>query len=94
MIEYVTYFKIMTRPDPSKSVREHLEVDRELNGRERLLTTKDVAELLKLSLSWLAKARMRGDGPPYVKLGRSVRYGENALASWARTRTRHSTSER
>ena len=25
---------------------------------------------------------MRGDGPPYVKLGRSVRYGESALAKW------------
>ena len=29
-----------------------------------LLTPKEAAKLLKVSLSWLAKARMRGDGPP------------------------------
>jgi len=34
---------------------------------------------LKVSLSWLAKARMRGDGPPYICVGRSIRYGEAAL---------------
>ena len=83
----------MTRPDLSKSVRERLELDQELNGRERLLTAKDAADRLRLSRSWLAKARMRGDGPPYVKLGRSVRYGESALSEWIRARTKHSTSE-
>jgi hypothetical protein len=31
-----------------------------------LLTPKEAAKLLKVSLSWLAKARMRGDGPPYI----------------------------
>ena len=25
---------------------------------------------------------MRGDGPPYVKLGRSIRYREAALLLW------------
>ena len=29
-----------------------------------VLTAKEAAKLLKVSLSWLAKARMRGDGPP------------------------------
>ena len=28
-----------------------------------LLTPQEAGELLKVSLSWLAKARMRGDGP-------------------------------
>jgi hypothetical protein len=37
---------------------------------ERLLTPKQAAHFLCLSTSWLAKARMRGDGPPYSKLGR------------------------
>jgi predicted DNA-binding transcriptional regulator AlpA len=71
-----------------------LESDQELNGRACLLTAKDAADRLRLSPSWLAKARMRGDGPPFVKLGRSVRYRESALANWIRTRTRYSTSER
>jgi predicted DNA-binding transcriptional regulator AlpA len=61
---------------------------------DRLLAAKDAADRLRLSTSWLAKARMRGDGPPFVKLGRLVRYRESALAKWIRTRTRYSTSER
>ncbi len=82
----------LARPKPSNEQR--FESDQELSGRERLLTAKDAADRLRLSPSWLAKARMRGDGPPYVKLGRSVRYGGSALAKWTRTRTRNSTSER
>ena len=60
---------------------------------EHLLTPKDAANLLRLSDSWLAKARMRGDGPPYVKLGRAIRYREGALLQWLRSRQRSSTSE-
>ena len=37
-----------------------------------LLTPKEAARLLKVSLSWLAKARMRGDGPRYIRIGRCV----------------------
>jgi hypothetical protein len=39
-----------------------------------LLTPKEFAKAAKVSLSWLAKARRRGDGPPFVRFGRSVRY--------------------
>ena len=66
---------------------------RELDCRERLLTPREAANLLRLSLSWLAKARMRGDGPPYVKLGRAVRYSEGALVQWMKSRLRLSTSD-
>jgi predicted DNA-binding transcriptional regulator AlpA len=59
-----------------------------------LLTAKEAAKLLKVSLSWLAKARMRGDGPAYVKVGRSIRYAETALIQWTKSRQRLSTSER
>jgi predicted DNA-binding transcriptional regulator AlpA len=58
-----------------------------------LLTAKDAARLLKVSLSWLAKARMRGDGPPYIRVGRSIRYAEAALIQWMKSRQRLSTSE-
>ena len=57
-----------------------------------LLTAKDAARLLKVSLSWLAKARMRGDGPPYICVGRSIRYAEADLIQWMRSRQRLSTS--
>lgn len=65
---------------------------RSLNG-ERLLTVRDAANVLRLSESWLAKARMRGDGPPFVKIGRSIRYSEGAMREWVQGQTRRSTSE-
>jgi Helix-turn-helix domain len=58
-----------------------------------LLTPKEAARLLKVSLSWLAKARMRGDGPPYILIGRSIRYAEATLLQWMKGRQRLSTSE-
>ena len=63
-------------------------------GFERLLTARDAAAFLRLSQSWLAKARMRGDGPPYVKVGRSIRYTGTGMLQWTRSRQRFSTSER
>jgi predicted DNA-binding transcriptional regulator AlpA len=58
-----------------------------------LLTAKEAADRLKISPSWLAKARMRGDGPPYIRVGRSIRYSEAALLQWMKSRQRLSTSE-
>jgi len=52
---------------------------------EVLLTAKEAAASLKLSVSWMAKARQRGEGPPYVKLGRSVRYSPSALVAWLKS---------
>ncbi len=54
----------------------------------KLLTPKEAAKLLKVSVSWLAKARMRGDGPPYVKFGKSIRYSEAALLAWLKAHQR------
>jgi predicted DNA-binding transcriptional regulator AlpA len=59
-----------------------------------LLTAAEAARIPKVSLSWLAKARMRGDGPPYIRVGRSIRYTEAALLQWMKSRQRLSTSER
>jgi hypothetical protein len=58
-----------------------------------LLTPREAGRVLKVSLSWLAKARMRGDGPPYIRVGRSIRYSEAALLQWMKSRQRLSTSE-
>ena len=57
-----------------------------------VLTPKETAAKLKVSLSWLAKARMRGDGPPYAPVGRSIRYPEIDLIEWMRSQRRTSTS--
>ena len=66
----------------------------QLNSGERLLTPKDAANLLRLSLSWLAKARMRGDGPPFVKFGRSIRYAEGTLVQWTESSSSPGVDER
>ena len=60
---------------------------------DRLLTPRDAANFLHLSQSWLAKARMRDDGPPYVKIGRSIRYSEATLVRWLKSKQRLSTTE-
>jgi predicted DNA-binding transcriptional regulator AlpA len=61
--------------------------------RERLFTPREAALFLRVSESWAAKARMRGDGPPYVKIGRSIRYPEAALLQWMKAHLHLSTSE-
>lgn len=66
----------------------------ELNCLERLLTPHEAADFLRVSDSWLAKARMRGDGPPFLKVGRSIRYSRAALVKWLNSQLRVSTSER
>lgn len=62
-------------------------------GLDRLLTPKEAANFLRVSVSWLAKARMRGDGPPYILLGRCVRYRDCDLKQYTNGRLRRSTSE-
>jgi predicted DNA-binding transcriptional regulator AlpA len=62
-------------------------------GFERLLTPGEASQCLRVSLSWLAKARMRGDGPPYVKVGRNIRYIQAGITQWIKSRQRLSTSE-
>jgi hypothetical protein len=44
-----------------------------------------------MSEDWLDKARMRGDGPPFVKFGRSVRYSKRVLVDWWNSRLQQST---
>ena len=61
---------------------------------ETLLTPKEAASFLKLSESFLAKARMRGDGPRYRKLSRAVRYLKSDLLNWLKACAKTSTSER
>jgi len=60
---------------------------------DRLLVPKVTAIVLNASLSWLAKARLSGTGPRYVKIGRAVRYPESSLREFIKSRMRGSTSE-
>jgi predicted DNA-binding transcriptional regulator AlpA len=59
----------------------------------RLNTEKQEAERLNLSERTLQAWRTRGDGPPYIKLGRAVRYDPTAVDTWLTTRARRHTSD-
>lgn len=52
------------------------------------------AEYVQLSPATLAKMRLRGDGPKFIKAGaRVVLYAQDELDRWLSDRTRRSTSE-
>jgi predicted DNA-binding transcriptional regulator AlpA len=63
------------------------------NTIDPLLHPKDAARILSLSDSWLAKSRLTGTGPRFVKLGRAVRYPESSLREFIKSRMKSSTSE-
>jgi predicted DNA-binding transcriptional regulator AlpA len=58
-----------------------------------LLKPEEAAKFLKISVSWLAKARMNGNGPPFVRVGRSIRYSRSALIRWMTTHQCTRTSQ-
>ena len=60
---------------------------------EIVLNTVAAARRLGVSPSFLAKARMQGDGPRYRKLGRAVRYAPVDLDHWLLACSRTSTAE-
>ena len=61
---------------------------------QRKLRAPEAAVYLGLSASTLAKMRLRGDGPPYLKAGkRIVLYDTQDLEAWLATRRRMSTSD-
>lgn len=53
---------------------------------EKLLTAKQVSELLEVSVSavydWVSRRQI-----PYVKLGRLIRFKKNEIFRWVDTRT-------
>lgn len=52
-----------------------------------LLTEKEAAAYIRMSIPFLRVSRCRGmGGPPFIKIGRSVRYEIAALESWLNKR--------
>jgi hypothetical protein len=60
---------------------------------DALLFGAEMAYLLGLSVRTLEGLRLRGGGPPYVKLLRSVRYRRGDGLAWAAAKLRRSTSD-
>lgn len=53
----------------------------------RYLREIEAADRVGLAPSTLTKMRSLGSGPPFVKVGRAVRYHEDDLNEWLTTRT-------
>ncbi len=59
----------------------------------RRLRVADAAAYAGCSASFLNKARLTGDGPVFLKLGKSVIYDISDLDAWLNCRRRRSTSD-
>jgi predicted DNA-binding transcriptional regulator AlpA len=67
-----------------------------LNRRPSLtnfLNTNQAASEFGLSQSWLAKLRLTGSGPQYMKVGKRVLYRRDEFERWIESHSRKSTSE-
>ena len=52
-----------------------------------LMTRDEVADLLHIKRQSLDNAAWRGLGPPFFRLGRSIRYDRQHVADWLLTQT-------
>ncbi|QTF71756.1 helix-turn-helix transcriptional regulator [Arthrobacter woluwensis] len=57
----------------------------------RLWTPSDVEAFLGLSRDQVKRLRTSGDGPPFVKIGREVRYVPAKVQAWCLERQQAST---
>lgn len=58
---------------------------------DTLLTETQAAEVLNLSIRTLQAWRVKGNGPLFVRAGRSIRYRRHDLHSWITSKTVSST---
>jgi predicted DNA-binding transcriptional regulator AlpA len=63
-----------------------------INMNSKLLNQKQVAEIIGFSEAWLERKRWEGDGIPYRKLGRSVRYDERDVADWVEAHSKQKST--
>jgi predicted DNA-binding transcriptional regulator AlpA len=73
--------------------RPKILVDENPPARREFLTEEQLAAEWGVRPQTLAAMRCRGGGPPYVKVGRLVRYRRDAVERWEASRTGSSTSQ-
>jgi predicted DNA-binding transcriptional regulator AlpA len=52
------------------------------NNLSQRLTELETAHYIGMSRAWLRLQRMKGSGPPYIKIGRAIRYDIADLDVW------------
>ncbi len=77
---------------PARAAQENLPLDRESAGRA-LRTPAWAAAYLGMTENWLARLRMSGGGPRYIKQSRKVSYRRDDLDAWIAQRVVVSTSQ-
>jgi predicted DNA-binding transcriptional regulator AlpA len=62
---------------------------------EPLLTDSDLENLTGRARSTWQKARLKGDGPPFIRIGRLIRYRPSEVRAWldAHTSLRSTSDE-
>ena len=60
-----------------------------------MITEREAAPIVGMSVAWLQRKRWEGGGPPYVKYDRAVRYRMEDLMAWIEAHAgRKSTSQK
>lgn len=61
----------------------------------RMLTPREVGDFLKVSVQTLRNYRLRGEGPPYIKLHpQTYRYASDELEAWLQETGPHKPLDR
>ncbi len=71
----------------------HPEIDKQEKASLGALTEKEASLEYGMSVPWFQRKRWDGSGPPYYKVGRSVRYPRAELRKFFGNRLRKSTSD-
>lgn len=58
-----------------------------------LLNEKQAAALMNVSVSFLQKLRIRGGGPKFLKISKSIRYRKSDIETYLSESERQSTSQ-
>ncbi len=59
-----------------------------------LWTPQEFAAFAKITTDQASKLRLSGEGPPFIKLGRLVRYFPGQVSEWMKANAQQTTRER
>jgi hypothetical protein len=72
---------------------DHQEASSQHDRRDVLVDDKTLGKMLGLSPSYLRKLRVKGGGPPFIRLAaKAIRYRVGDALGWASAKTANSTA--
>ena len=60
-------------------------------AQPRLWDQDEFARFAGLTVDQVKKLRTRGGGPPFIRLGRQIRYNPAKIAAWVQSKEQEST---